>query len=131
MKYPLKLAKIGLALHKFGGSGQVWIELLADENGKPGKVLATSDFVQLSLLPSKAGYNWFDFDLASSRQVLSPGRYWIGLGFTGSPIINWFYTYGKPVGPVDGTRYKPVDKESWSGALSYEFNYRVAGWTTQ
>ncbi len=56
-----------------------------------------------------------------------PGAYWIGLGFTGSPIVNWFYTYGKPVGPSDGTRYKSVYEQDWSGALSYEFNYRVIG----
>ena len=45
--------------------------------------------------------------------------------------MNWYYTYGKSVGPVDGTRYKGVFDERWSGAMSYEFNYRVAGWTVK
>jgi hypothetical protein len=72
-----------------------------------------------------------DFDFSKINATLSPGKYWIGLGFTGSPIVNWFYTYGKPVGPVDGTRYKGVYDTLWSGALAYEFNYRVAGWTTK
>jgi hypothetical protein len=58
---------------------------------------------------------------------MAPGSYWIALGFTGSPIVNWFYTYGKPVGPADGTRYKDIFDKEWSGALNYEFNYRVAG----
>jgi hypothetical protein len=60
-----------------------------------------------------------------------PGSYWIALGFTGSPIVNWFYTYGKPVGPVDGTRYKSVFQQNWSGAMNYEFNYRVSGLTVK
>jgi hypothetical protein len=128
---PLKLMKAGLALQKYGGSGQLWIELMADDHGKPGNVLATSDFIPLTQLSSRPGYDWVDFDFSREPPVLSPGKYWIGLGFTGSPIINWFYTYGKPVGPVDGTRYKGVYEDRWSGALAYEFNYRVLGFTTR
>jgi transglutaminase-like putative cysteine protease len=130
LKRPLLLAKIGLALKKFGGSGQIWLELLADENGMPGAVIATSDFMDLSQVPLRQSYDWVDFDLQNSKSRLSPGKYWIRLGFTGGPIINWYYTYGKSVGPVDGTRYKGVFEDRWSGALSYEFNYRVAGYTT-
>ena len=126
---PLKLAKAGLALHKFGGGGQLWLDLMEDDSGKPGRTIATSDWRNLDQLPDRPGYDWVDFSFKESP-VLSPGKYWIGLGFTGSPIVNWFYTYGKPVGPVDGTRYKGVYDEAWSGALAYEFNYRVAGWTT-
>jgi hypothetical protein len=131
LKKPLKLIKAGLALHKFGGSGQIWLDLMKDEKGKPGTVIATSDFMSLNALPSKPGYDWVDFDFSKKPPILAPGRYWVALGFTGSPIINWFYTYGKPVGPVDGTRYKGVYDEDWSGALAYEFNYRIAGWTTK
>ena len=130
LKKPLKLAKVGLALHRFGGSGQLWVDVLADDGGKPGGLLAASDFISLETVRSKAGYDWVDFDMARSSVVLSPGSYWIALGFTGSPIVNWFYTYGKPVGPIHGTRYKSVYDANWSGAMAYEFNYRVAGWTT-
>ena len=128
---PVKLTKVGLALHKFGGSGQLWIDLMEDDAGKPGGTLATSDLINLDQIPVRPGYDWVDFDFSKESPVLSPGKYWIGLGFTGSPIINWFYTYGKPVGPVDGTRYKGVYEEDWSGALAYEFNYRVVGWTSR
>jgi hypothetical protein len=131
LKRPLKLIKTGLALHKFGGGGQLWIEIMKDNNGKPGEPIATSDFIILDQLSSKPGYDWVDFDFSREPPILSPGKYWIGLGFTGTPIINWFYTYGKPVGPVDGTRYKGVYEKDWSGALAFEFNYRVVGWTTE
>lgn len=128
---PVKLKKIGLALHNFGGDGQLWVELLNDLNGKPGKPVGVSDLVDIERLSLRPGYRWEDFDFGRESLTLMPGRYWIALGFTGSPIVNWFYTYGKPVGPIDGTRYKGVFEQDWSGALSYEFNYRVTGLTTR
>ncbi|MBD3287580.1 hypothetical protein GF337_02150 [candidate division KSB1 bacterium] len=130
LQKPLKLGKIGLALHKFGGNGQLWVEIMKDENGMPGDIISTSDFIPLDQIPFKSGYFWVDFDFKRDWPVLSPGRYWIAMGFTGSPIINWFYSYGKPVGPEDGTRYKTVLDTKWSRSLSYEFNYRVIGLTT-
>lgn len=127
---PVKLSKIGLALHKFGGDGQIWIDLYADKNGKPGDQISTSSLLDLEGLSAKPGYRWTDF-VFKDEVILMPGSYWIGLGFTGNPIVNWFYTYGKPVGPGEGTRYKNVYEQDWSGALSYEFNYRVIGLTTR
>ncbi len=128
---PVKLSKVGLALHKFGGDGQLWIDLYKDKDGKPGEIIGTSDMLDLEQLSLRPGYRWVDFDFSGSKPALMPGSYWIGLGYTGSPILNWFYTYGKPVGPVGGTRYKGVYEEDWSGALSYEFNYRVIGLTVK
>ena len=131
LRKPVKLEKIGLALHNFGGQGQLWLELRQDNNMKPGKPIATSDFINLNQLSLKPGYRWVDFDFGREKPELMPGNYWIALGFTGSPIVNWFYTYGKPVGPVEGTRYKGVYQADWSNALSYEFNYRVVGLTVE
>ncbi len=131
LEKPLQLNQVGLALHHFGGSGQLWIDLIEDDNGKPGRTLVTSDFRNINQIPIQAGYNWIDFNFTQASPVLSPGKYWIGLGFTGSPIINWFYTYGKPVGPIDGTRYKGVYEDDWSNALAFEFNYRVMGLTSE
>lgn len=131
LRKPVKLEKIGLALHNFGGEGQLWLELRQDNNMKPGEQIATSDFINLNQLSLKPGYRWVDFDFSLEKPELMPGNYWIALGFTGSPIVNWFYTYGKPVGPVEGTRYKGVYQADWSNALSYEFNYRVIGLTVK
>lgn len=131
LRKPVKLRKIGLALHKFGGDGWLWIDVFQDNQGKPGAPIVTSDFINLDELSLKPGYRWTDFDFSRDSSILMPGSYWIALGFTGSPIVNWFYTYGKPVGPVDGTRYKSIFQEDWSGALNYEFNYRVIGLTVK
>ncbi len=131
LQKPVKLQKVGLALHNFGGDGWLWADLFEDNEGKPGKRIATSSMVSLDQLSPKPGYRWTDFDFGKENPVLMPGAYWIALGFSGSPVVNWFYTYGKPVGPVDGTRYRGIFQEDWSGALSYEFNYRVVGMTAK
>jgi hypothetical protein len=131
LQRPVKLQKVGLALHRFGGDGQLWVEIYKDNGGKPGAPLAVSGLVSLDRISLKPGYRWEDFDFTKDSPILMPGSYWIALGFTGDPIVNWFYTYGKPVGPVDGTRYKGIFDEDWSGALAFEFNYRVAGLTTK
>ena len=128
---PMQVRKVGLVLHKFGGNGFLWIELLEDENGLPGKTVATSDMLSLDQISSRPGYDWVDFNFSNEKPRISPGRYWIALGFTGRPIINWFYSYGKPVGPVDGTRYKTILDPNWSNSLNYEFNYRVLGYAAR
>lgn len=131
LQKPVKLQKIGLALQKFGGEGWLWVDLFKDDKGKPGTIISASDLINLDDLSTKPGYRWVDFDFSKEAITLMPGAYWIALGFTGSPVVNWFYTYGKPVGPLDGTRYKGVYHSDWSGAMNYEFNYRVIGLTTK
>ena len=126
---PMKLDKIGLALHKFGGTGKLWVELREDKDGFPGPVAAKSAIVDLNQLSLKPGYYWIDFDFLSQNLMLTPDKYWITIGYNGSPIVNWFYSYGKPVGPIDGTRYKEKSEAQWSKTLAYEFNYRVIGFT--
>jgi hypothetical protein len=124
---PMQLKKVGLALHKFNDDGQLWLELLEDDGGKPGKYVATSDIILLRQMKFIPGYSWVGFDFSGSSVILSPGRYWVALGFTDSAIVNWFFTYGKPVGPQDGTRYRTMFDDTWSHSLAYEFNYRVMG----
>lgn len=132
LQKPVTLHKVGLALHKFGGEGWLWVDVFKDEAGHPGDPLCTTQMINLDDLSGKPGYRWVDFKFNDKdRPVLMPGAYWIALGFSGTPIMNWFYTYGKPVGPVYGTRYKSVFAQDWSGALNYEFNYKVAGMTVK
>jgi transglutaminase-like putative cysteine protease len=127
VRKPMKLEKIGLALHYFGGEGQLWVDLHGNDQGKPGSVIATSQVVDSNDVSTRPGYRWMDFNFKKENLILSPGAYWLGLGFTGTPIVNWFYSYGKPVGPAEGTRYKGIYEAEWSGALSFEFNYRIIG----
>ena len=127
LKKPISLSQVGLALHSFGGDGQLWVELYEDDKGAPGEYAGASDFLSVDSLKYSPGYYWVDFDFRNSNLILAPGRYWIAMSFTGGPIVNWFFTYGKPVGPQDGTRYKKMFDPAWSRSLSYEFNYRIKG----
>jgi hypothetical protein len=127
LQRPMMLESVSLALHCFNKDGQLWLELLKDGGGVPAEVIAASDIRPLSEIPFTPGYDWVEFDFSRSPVILSPGRYWIALGFTGAPIANWFFSYGKPVGPEDGTRYRTMFDETWSRSLSYEFNYRISG----
>jgi transglutaminase-like putative cysteine protease len=131
LEKPLHLDKIGLALRRFNSDGQLWLELHSDSSSTPGDYMATSEIINLDQIDQETGYYWVDFDFTGGKTILSPGRYWVLLGYTGSPIINWFFTYGKPVGPQDGTRYKTVLDETWSRSLNFEFNYRIAGLTAE
>ncbi|MBN2103674.1 transglutaminase domain-containing protein [bacterium] len=125
---PIVLDTVSLALQKFGGEGQLWIELYSDDgHGKPGEYKTGSAIKSLKTLPKNYGYQWINFDFQKELLILQPGRYWIALAYTGSPVVNWFFTYGKPVGPDDGTRFNTMFDSSWSHSLAYEFNYRVVG----
>ena len=126
---PLLLQRVGLALHKFGGQGQLWVEILEDDDGNPSNIVTTSRLLALEDIPFTPGYRWVDFDITKEKTLIGPGRYWISLAYSGSPIINWFFTYGKPVGPANGTRFQTVLDASWSHHLVYEFNYRIVGLT--
>ena len=115
----------------FGGSGQCWLALYRDDgSGRPGEYIGTSALADVAAIPKTTGYNWVDF-LFREQPILQPGRYWLAFGFAGSPVINWFFSYGKPVGPVYGTRYKTILDTQWSNSLAFEFNYRVLGYVTQ
>ncbi len=124
---PMRLSEIALALHSFGGEGQLWIDVFKDNKGMPGAPVGTSDVKDLSELSAKSGYAWVGFSFGKDGPILSPGTYWLGMGFAGTPIVNWFFRYGRPVGPRDGTRYKTIYDTTWSRSLAYEFNYRIRG----
>lgn len=128
---PVKLSAIGLALHNFSSDGQLWVELLADKNGIPDRQLATSDMMFLADRVYTPGYEWVDFAFNGQDIILQPGRYWAALGFTGGPIVNWFFSYGKPTGPQDGTRFRTLFDEQWSHSHAFEFNYRVTGFVPE
>jgi hypothetical protein len=130
LQEPIRLQQIRLALHNFGGDGTLWLELSEEIEGKPGETAETSKKIPLSVVKTGYGYDWVDFDFSQKGLILSPGRYWFVLKWSGNPIVNWFYTYGKPLGPIDGTRSCALDENDWERILSFEFNYDVVGLKT-
>jgi transglutaminase-like putative cysteine protease len=126
---PMLLTDLSLALHRFGGeSGELWIELYEDNDG-PGTLLTKSRPVQSAAIRTPANrYEWVPFSFEGSKTIARENRrYWIILKFTGDPIINWFYTYGKVVSPEDGTRATLAKQVVWNQILNNEFNFRLRG----
>jgi len=126
---PMLLTDLSLALHRFGGeSGELWIELYEDNDG-PSTLVIRSRPVQSAAIRTPANrYEWVPFSFEGSKTIVKENRrYWIILKFTGDPIINWFYTYGKVVSPEDGTRATLAKKVVWNQILNNEFNFRLRG----
>jgi transglutaminase-like putative cysteine protease len=126
---PMLLTDLSLALHRFGGeSGELWIELYEDNDG-PGALITKSRPVRSAAIRTPANrYEWVPFPFEGSKTIVKENRrYWIILKFTGDPIINWFYTYGKVVSPEDGTRATLAKKVRWNQILNNEFNFRLRG----
>ena len=128
VREPILLKDISLALYKFAGEdGALWVDLYDEKGGRPGKVLESSEMKFMNEIQTPRGYRWVGFDFGGEQKILVPGRYWFSLSFSGDPVVNWFFTYGKPVGDADGTWSKTLFEEDWTTMWSHEFNYRIEG----
>lgn len=121
---PLVIKTISLAMHKFGGDGTVYIDLLEDDNGKPSLKGIRSELIFLEKLPRKNGYYWVDFDFSGENRLLKKGKYWIVLRKSGDVIMNWFYIPGNPYGDSDDTR-STAKGWLWDDILNYDFVFKV------
>ena len=124
---------ISLAMRKFGGDGTLYIDVVKDDNGKPGFSPAFSGGrslpVYLTDIKSRPGYYWIDFAFARANEpspVLNPGRYWIILRHSGEAIVNWFFIPGNAYGDGDDTR-STVKGYQWEDLLNYDFVFKVKG----
>ncbi|GAB4437160.1 MAG: transglutaminase-like domain-containing protein [bacterium] len=120
----LSIKTVSLAMHKFGGDGAVYIDLLEDESGKPSLRGIRSDLLFLDKIPRKQGYYWVDFTFSGENQKLQKGRYWIVLRKSGEAIMNWFYIPANPYGDGDDTR-STAKGWQWEDLLNYDFVFKV------
>lgn len=127
---PMALQGISLAVHKFGGDGSVYIDIVKDEGGKPSLSGQRSLPVFLTNIKGfRPGYYWIDFTFAKAKEplpALNAGRYWIILRHSGEAIVNWFYIPGNPYGDGDDTR-STVKGYKWEDILNYDFVFKVNG----
>lgn len=128
LKDGMALDKVSLAMRKFGGDGNVYIDLVRDEGGRPNILDGVrSNLVSLENITRKPGYYWVDFSFPHDAQSkLKPGKYWIVFRSSGEAIMNWFYIPGKPYGDGDDTRSTAKGFE-WEDILNYDFVFKVAG----
>ncbi|OGU17655.1 MAG: hypothetical protein A2076_06065 [Geobacteraceae bacterium GWC2_53_11] len=121
----LSITDAALAMRKFGGDGTVYLDVVRDEEGKPGLTGFRSMPVSLEKIARRPGYYWVDFTLPENT-TLAPGKYWLVLRHSGEAIMNWFYTPGKRVGGPDDSR-STARGWQWEDVLAGEFVYRVRG----
>lgn len=125
----ISLEKISLAMHKFGGDGSLFLDFVADENGKPSLDGIRSQPVFLDSVTRRPGYYWVDFKYQDASTVphIKKGKYWIVLRHSGDAIITWFYIPGKPYSRGDDTR-STAKGYKWEDILNYDFVFKVTGW---
>ena len=127
---PMLLDSVSLAMHKFGGDGSVYLDVVPDDRGKPITPALGAGFrsalVQLDAIPRRPGYYWVDFPFRGQQATLAKGKYWIILRKSGDVIMNWFYIPGKPYGGPDDTR-STAKGYRWEDILNFDFVFRVRG----
>jgi hypothetical protein len=130
VKNRMSLKKISLAMHKFGGDGSVYIDLVKDRGGKPDIMQGIrSNLLDLEKISRKPGYYWVDFSFppdGNKPQHLDVGKYWIVFRASGEAIMNWFFTPGKPYSEGDDTR-STAKGFQWEDILNYDFVFKVNG----
>jgi hypothetical protein len=122
------MEKVSLAMHKFGGDGTVFLDFVADDNGKPSLSGLRSLPVFLDKISRKPGYFWvdFNFNTGTTGPPVPAGKYWIVLRHSGDAILNWFYIPGKPYSSGDDTR-STAKGYKWEDILNYDFVFKVRG----
>ena len=124
---PFTLQKISLALRKFGGDGTLFVDVVADDKGRPGLDGVRSSPLFVETITRKPGYYWVDFTFpADLTKDLKKGKYWIVLRSSGETIVNWFYIPGKPYSDSDDTR-STAKGYQWEDILNYDFVFKVTG----
>ncbi len=123
---PIAVEKVSLAMRKFGGDGTIFVDLVADDRGKPGLSGLRSLPTYLDTIPRKPGYYWVDFAFPPEGNVLKKGKYWLVLRRSGDAIMNWFYIPGKPYSSGDDTR-STAKGYKWEDILNYDFVFKVKG----
>ncbi|HAK89021.1 MAG TPA: transglutaminase [Nitrospiraceae bacterium] len=119
----LNIDKISLAMRKFGGDGTVYVDLVSDENGRPGFEGMRSVPLFLENIKRMPGYYWVDFTFPE-KAVLKKGRYWIVLRHSGEVIMNWFYIPGNPYADSDDTR-STLKGHRWEDIQNYDFVFKI------
>lgn len=119
----IEIEQISLAMRKFGGDGTVYIDLVQDEQGRPGMRGIRSNPLFLENISRRPGYYWVDFTFPE-RVKLGKGRYWIVLRHSGEVIMNWFYIPGNPYGEADDTR-STLKGYRWEDIQNFDFVFKI------
>jgi hypothetical protein len=120
---------VRLPLIKFSDSGNIWLEVHSDRDGKPDELAASS----LRLASTRIRFMmiedpWLTFPLGDPLE-LQPGSYWFVLRSTGSCIFNWNASGGNVVGGAGDTRFLDVNDRDrgWNNLVNLDLNFQIHG----
>ncbi|HIJ94254.1 MAG TPA: transglutaminase domain-containing protein [Desulfuromonadales bacterium] len=123
----MRLSSVALGMKKFGGDGTVYLDIVADENGKPGLTNGIrTQPISLERIKRIPGYGWLEFPIPEDTAAFKAGKYWIVLRRSGDAIMNWYFTPGKPYGGADDTR-STARGWQWEDILMFDFVFKVTG----
>jgi hypothetical protein len=122
---PMRLNSVALGMKKFGGDGTVYLDIVADENNKPGLTSGIRTLpISLETIKRTPGYGWLEFPVPADAEPFAAGKYWIVLRRSGDAIMNWYFTPGKPYGGPDDTR-STARGWQWEDILMFDFVFKV------
>ena len=128
---PFTLTQIQIPLIKFADEGRIWLEVYADEDGKPGKVLFKTYSIHSPRIRFMMMDNpWLSFPVSKKTDAyLEKGSYWIALRSSGTTIFNWYASCGNVIGPSNDTRFRDVSlkKSHWNNIMNFDLTFQVFG----
>ncbi|GAM09473.1 putative protein [Geobacter sp. OR-1] len=121
----MTLQTVSIGMKKFGGDGTVYLDIAADDNGRPALMNGVRTRpIPLEQVRKLPGYGWLDFPVPTEAGPFKPGKYWIVFRRSGEAIMNWYYTPGKPYSGPDDTR-STARGWQWEDILPYDFVFKV------
>lgn len=123
---PIVIKTLSLAMHKFGGDGAIYVDIVSDQNGRPGMTGTRSRPIFLEDITEKRGYYWVEFQLHDDTPVFDKGKYWIVLRHSGEVVITWFFIPGKSYSGPNDTR-STTKGYRWEDILGFDFVFKVRG----
>ena len=131
IKNPARIIEIRIPAIKFSDSGKLYMEVLSDRNGNPGKRIFRSYSISSQRIRYMMVENpWLSFPISRRiNSILKPGRYWLALRSTGNCIFNWFAVEGNQIGSWNDTRYLNLayKRPKWNNILNLDFNFQIIG----
>lgn len=120
--------KVDLLLAKAGATGtptgNVFAYLYSDSSGSPGTLLAASDLVDSTTLPTAGTSNWVSFTFSSPASLTSGSVYWVATSHTNTAALSFVYWW-RNSGFVASGVYSSTNGTIWNSLSSRRNNFKT------
>lgn len=122
------LCRVDLLLAKAGATGtptgNVFAYLYSDASGAPGTLLATSDPVDATALPTAGTSNWVSFSFSSPASVASGTVYRVATSYTNTAALSFVYWWRNSAF-VSGGVHSSTNGTTWNPLSSRQNNFKT------